>query len=369
MFNPLTSAASQVVPVQPTTSFFDTSASLGVMERYGMSAGARSAAEEGFKSMAGIAATSHQLRALDREDLAYEEKRDFENTLGQFVIGLAQLDEDADDFDEKVAGMLADPRALDNETVRAIYNLKVQQRSEKTRLREVAAERNAAILESWSRAGFAPADITDETGMFDSTRAATAKRMQSAVDGLRQQADEARKLWNSDFKDDPMVRDAPSRERAEQLLQTRSNRLKQTAQTANTTLYIQPGSQDWDELLKEAGDLSLHEFVASVVNYTPDEAQLGAVTDRTERILWILARGGETDPKLAPFAKALIGVHNAAVASRLLPSARGDGQVTDQGSVGPPAAAAPVEDPENDELFRQLGVDPRSASSLFGTGE
>jgi hypothetical protein len=325
--------------VQPRTSYFDPGPSLGVMERYGMSAQARSSAEENLKSRRDIAVAADQidqaenfnpqnrrnvLRVQDREDLAHEEKKEFENTLGTFLVDFAKLDESADDFDERVATLIADPRALNNDAVRSMYNLKVQQRGENIRMRESDDNRNQAIIESWASAGFLPGEITDETGRFDPSKAGLAKR--SAFTGNANA-----KARQDQYKGDPDIANATTAEEVAPFLATR---LSVFNESAKDQITLAPDSEEFKQLLLDAPNLTSDAFVARLINFDAGGVDLDGITDKTERYIRLLGRGGSsTDPALRPMAKAALGLFHAAHAAGSLPR-----RATPAPEVGEPTA-------------------------------
>lgn len=192
MANPLYSSAAEVMPVQPTTRFFDPGESLGIMQRYGMSSANRAFAEDALKSANEIDKAANfdpinrrneleqhewNRKIKDRQDQEYEEKKTFETTLGTFLVDMAKLDETADDFDEKAAALLADPAAANHDAVKAVYNLKVGQREQVLRERAVKAEKENTL--EWklaTEAGVDPTSLYDEDGELDIGKTAEAIR-------------------------------------------------------------------------------------------------------------------------------------------------------------------------------------------------
>lgn len=366
MANPLISSAAEVgSPVEPTTKFFDPSASLGIMQRYGMSGQSRAFAEDALKSANEIDQSVNydpqnrrndlerhnwNREAKDKADLDYEEKKTFETTLGTFLVDFAKLDENADDFDEKLALMIKDPRALDNDAVKSIYNLKVNQREQASRLKEVNNARNNAVLESWAGAGFDPVDITDETGAFNPGKAAQAKRKTDTATlqskAAAQDREDRLKFYNGD-KD---VADATTEEQVEPLFKVRSKVFLESGAplAVSTTPPAEGQPSEFDVLNAEAPGLTAEQYLARLMKFDISGDALSGLTDPTERYLAIMSRGAAAkDPSLAPAAKAALGMWSAAHARGRLPKS----PTKKASDSSKPAEKPKTTYPTNDDLF------------------
>ena len=139
MANPLITSASEVDSrVEPATKFFDPAASVGIMERYGMSGQSRAFAEDALKSANQIDAAVNydpQNRRNDlethewnrkvqgRADVEYGRKKEQEDAFGAFAKEVYQLDFDNDpDAEKKLGAMASNPLLAGYEPARAILN-------------------------------------------------------------------------------------------------------------------------------------------------------------------------------------------------------------------------------------------------------
>jgi hypothetical protein len=376
--NTLVSSAAEVdSQVEPATKFFDPSASLGIMQRYGMSGQSRAFAEDALKSANEIdQAVNYDpinrrndlerhdwaREAKDKADLAYDEKKNFETTLGTFLVDFARLDENADDFDEKLTQFISDPRALNNEAVRSIYNLKVGQREQASRQKEVAGSRNNAVLESWSQSGYDPADITNDAGMFDPTKAAKARQKESAEVMQSKAAEKGREERLVLYNGDRDVADATTVEQVEPIFKIRSKVFLESGAplAISTTPTAEGQPSEFDILNNEAPGLTAEQYVARLIKYDIPEADLTGLNE-TERVIKLMSKGGDTkDPSLATAAKAALGMWSAAHARGRLPKAPNKkvpdattGATNDAatGAAAPPAASKPQANPRADKYL------------------
>lgn len=193
MADPLLSSASQLAPsVEPKTSFFDQGLATNIMQRYALSSENRAFAEETVKSAAAIddmryrqAQQARQSVVWDREDEDYKTKKEYEDLRGQVLVDVAGLDENAEDFDVKVAGLLkSNPMLGEDTAVKSILASKENKRSQMLAQRERDATRMSAIAETVGQWGGKMEDILTPEGTIDYTKFAAigAKRTQELTD-------------------------------------------------------------------------------------------------------------------------------------------------------------------------------------------
>jgi hypothetical protein len=322
MPSPLLSAAAEVgSPVEPATKFFDPSASLGIMQRYGMSGQSRAFAEDALKSANEIDQAANYdpinrrndlerhtwaREAKDKSDLAYEEKKTFENTLGTYLVDFARLDENADDFDEKLAAMTADPRALDNEAVKAIYNLKVNQREQLSRQKLQTMEYEKRLGDEIIQlTGAKPEEVWQPDGNVNRDNMPTLFTAKAIAKSQSEQAEKVRAETLDEIgKDNAILLDQPY----EDVSKSRSSRAKGTvdAATAQKIPLFKATDKEITDLLDANPDMPKEAFIAQVVDLGK-VLSLPAGTDPngTAGILASLTNRAELPPALKPLVKSL----------------------------------------------------------------
>lgn len=290
MADPLLSYAAEVAPVRPTTRFFEPGDSLGIMQRYGMSAANRAFAEDALKSANEIDAAANydpihrrntleahewERQAKDKDDLKYQEKKEFEATLGTFLVDFAKLDTEDPEFDSKVAKMIADPRALDNEAVKAVYNLKIGQREQANRDNSQRLDYERRLADELSSISGRPAtDFVDDKGFVNRTKAGAAFRGVTEAKAQKEQSEK-------DFARDAEVlgeADAPLLQRPrEENLKLRSQRTADlfNAAKAQGLSLLKGAAKEVDGILDSSPGITEEAFVAQVVN-------LGKVDSKTQ---------------------------------------------------------------------------------------
>jgi hypothetical protein len=184
MPNPLYTSAAEVVPVQPATRFFDPGESLGIMQRYGMSAANRAFAEDALKSANEIDRAANfdpvdrrnrleqhewNREIKGRADVEYDRKKEQESAFGAFAKEVYALDFDNDPEAEKKLGTMAsDPLLADYEPARAILNHRFGELDLRRRERMQQADKENTL--EWklaTEAGVDPTSLYNKDGKLD----------------------------------------------------------------------------------------------------------------------------------------------------------------------------------------------------------
>jgi hypothetical protein len=300
MADPLYSAAADVAPVKMPTQFFDPSEALGITQKYGMSYANRGFAEDALKSANEIDKAANydpvnrrndlerHNRAMvlaDREDLAYAEKKEFEDTLGTFLIDMAKLKDDPNG-PEKAALMFQDPAAAENPSVKAMFNVLNNhwetERSVRNADDQFAQRMQAEIATNF---GVDPTVMLNEDGKLDWGKVAkTAAEVNQAK--LNAEAGKVNRDTERDVigKDSPLV-DIQYREQADQVIAERTKSLYDSAAAQN--LPINVSQEDMAKLLERAPDMSKSAFVAQVLDLGKTLNMPPNLTE-TERQLFLL---------------------------------------------------------------------------------
>jgi hypothetical protein len=348
MANPLYTSAAEVIPVQPTTRFFDPGESLGIMQRYGMSAANRAFAEDALKSANEIDKAANYdpinrrneldrhgwaREIKDREDQAHNEKKEFETTLGEFLTGVAAVSPEDPDFDNKMAGFLADPAAANHEAVKAIYNLKVGQREMSMRERQIKAEKENTL--EWKLAAEAGVDPTTlyTDGKLDIGKTAEAIRtLQEQQAQAKAQKDRADTLRKSVSDDQQYLFDLPSATLTEEL----TGRIRGLVAGATEQDLKTPGVEGINKLLTDNPALGKNAFIAQVLDLGK-RLELPEGDDREARLAAILNTRAELPEPLKPLVRDAERVWDAHHARRAGPPPK---------SAAPSGEAAPDTDAE-----------------------
>jgi hypothetical protein len=325
MPNPLLTSAAEVIPVQPTTRFFDPGESLGIMQRYGMSAANRAFAEDALKSANEIDRAANydpinrrndlerhgwNRTIQDREDKDYMEKKEFESTLGTFLVDMAKLDETADDFDERAAALMADPAAANHDAVKATYNLKVSQREQFMRERAARADKENTL--EWRLATDAGIDPTSlyTDGKLDITKTADAIRtLQERESGAKSAKDQMEALKKSVSDDSQYLLDLPQ----EALTEMLPGRVRGLVEGASAQGLETPGTDGVLALLEGNPDIGKNAFIAQILDLGK-RLEIPDGDDRDARLAAILNTRAELPEQLKPLvrdAERVWDVHQA----------------------------------------------------------
>lgn len=332
MADPLTYAAAQVAPgVRPATNFFEPSESLNIIDRYTLSMQARAFAEGALKSADEIderanfnpqqrrnTLEKHEWdRTLkDREDLAYKEKKEFEAARGQFLIQIAGLNDEDEQFDTQLSEVLgADPRLADDDAVKQIINIKLQNRENRIQQGEYDRrfDKEAAAR---AAADGAPVDkLTDPaTGKFDFAGYGKWKFEQEQSAAKGKAADAARDDARKTYGDDEPVISAGAAEDLEPVVTARKTGLTDAAKNQGIGL-----TGNLDDLVAKAPTLGKNAFIASVLQLSGSS---GAPKDEKEAadLLSLLAQDTSQANKYRTVMGAAGELWNAANRKGLLPS-------------------------------------------------
>jgi len=351
MPNTLQSYASEVVPVQPTTRFFDPAPGLNIMQRYGMSGSSRAFAEDALKSANEIDKAANydpiarrnnleqhewNRKIRDREDADYEEKKDFESTLGEFLTGIAAVDPMAADFDAKMAALLADPAAARHEAVKAIYNLKVSQREQNMQDRAKDLDYEKRLADELGSRGFKV--VVGEDGRLDRDKTFGGVR----DDKLGEERTKAEKdrlaiLTDAVGKEDGILFDPATDVDAEL-----GGRIKGLVDAGAAQKIEVPDAAGLTKILNDNPSISKEAFVAQVTDLGK-RMQLPEGADRTAQIVAALNNKAELPPELKPVVASAERVWNAHFAKRQRKPAAGSEPV--------PTEPTPNRPPTNDKYF------------------
>jgi hypothetical protein len=328
MANPLTTSAAEVVPVNPPTRFFDPGESLGIMQRYGMSAANRAFAEDALKSANEIDEAANydpvdrrnqldeyerKKKVYDREDAQYQDKKAFENTLGTFLVDMASIKEDDEDFDVKTAKLLANPAAAEHEAVKAVYNLKVQNRAnmQREKLQQQEYDRRFGD-EIVQMTGAKPEDIYDEKGNLARDKVATiiTGRNQAKLQG--EAADKQREtLQDAIGKKDAYLLDR-SREEVDKEFLGRTTGLVDAAKHQGIEV---PDAKALGGIFEANPNISRAAFVAQTLDLGK-RLPIKEGADKDDIIMAMLENKAELPAELKPLVDAAEDVWSAGFARR-----------------------------------------------------
>lgn len=224
MADPLTSAATSMVPSRSERSLFDYANAGDINRRYALSQQSVAAARQRLDDQIAVDKATRERERWDRDTVDYNERENFKQVRGELLESLAGLDPDADDFESQVSGFLAaSPQvAMEDDAVQALLNVKQNRYTERVRLRqednrlkqqEEAANRRATqqVRMALASEGFDPTPFDTEDGNFDAIgafRALAQGKDQKALAKARQDQVEATEKADADyFERDPEVLD------------------------------------------------------------------------------------------------------------------------------------------------------------------
>lgn len=332
-YNPLAAAASTLVPVAPATSYFDTSVPLDIMHRYAMASGdlevtrelvkAREEAKaatfgdverQAFADRADMARESftREKTLWDREDEKYAEKKEFEDVRGEFLESLASIPFDDPEFDDRVASLMTNPAAAEDDAVKALLNYKIVRRSKLEDDAREEARFNAREAMQWGEAlgsvGVTPevlAAFTDPgTGALDRLGLATALAGQKfRID----QSSLQRKRDEETYGRDPVVVEARDGKSLDKVVEDRKKAVANVAQKLGWTFAadldsVVAAADSHDPSSMEAALFGkpVEELDPLAAEATAQEIQAGRAAVRS---LWNAAHRRSTLPEPAPAPK------------------------------------------------------------------
>lgn len=278
--NPLLTAASTLAPVQPTTGFFDPSMSLDIMQRYALTGSERAFAEDALKSSDMIDRLANyepqqrqfelerqdkQRELWDRDDEEYVKKKEFESVRGEFLESLASIPFDDPEFDNKIAGLMADPEAANDDAVKALLNFKVgrreQMESAALRERQYQERKGAELMEMLGGSGMSNEEIRSfvkEDGTFDDQ--AAIFHMARRAYGTKQRELQQQSAEERYGKYDPTVLDARNREDLDEVVKDRRAAINNITSSYNFGL-----SPDADKIIENATNYDSATFEAAIL--------------------------------------------------------------------------------------------------------
>jgi hypothetical protein len=325
---PLDTAASGFIPVRPSTNYLDPSLGLNIMQRYGMSSQDRAFAEGNLKSAYDTKRMSADMRAIDREDEAYLEKREFESSLGEFLVELSRVDETDPEFDTRLASLISDPRALENDAVMAVYKLKVgnrdrdrqasqaeQQYQERLKMdivSQIGAERFPEVLGpdgkvDYMKVGALRFEVGQTQLQSDAAKAARVERMKT-------------------FNNDVVAVDLRSRAAGDELVKQRRDAFLKAAASQKVPLGLADTEGDLalTSHLDGAAIMGKETFLAGLVKIVPADNIPAHITDPGLQFAYALMNQAKLSAGTQQMLKAGEELWNAAAARRDLPEGKAD---------------------------------------------
>jgi hypothetical protein len=318
MANPLIASAAEVDSrVEPATKFFDPAASVGIMERYGMSGQSRAFAEDALKSANEIDKASNydpQNRRNDlethewnrkvqgRADVEYGRKKEQEDAFGAFAKEIYGLNFDTDpEAENKLGAMASNPLLADYEPARAILNHRFGEVEVRRKAADQDNDYEKRLADELGSNGFTV--VRGDDGKIDRTKTFGQVREDKIGAAKAKDAEKVRGETLEEIgKDNAILLD----QSYEYVTQSRSSRAKGTvdAAAAQKVPLFKSTDKDITSLLDATPDMPKDAFIAQVVDLGKS-IPIPEGADPMTAYLAALNNKAELPPALKPLVQSL----------------------------------------------------------------